>query len=227
MNKFYAAYALANSLYDVSLDPSSFEDMALNAWDLIGNKQTRLYKYTTSTENKRIKLPCNVEILEAVFCPNLAAQTANNMSPTPDVSNIFIENYIEAWKTGKKSLYEPGSLVSYRQEGDELVFDKDYSNLTVLYFGIIVDEDGLPYLSEKETQAIANYLLYASLYKKALTLKDGNLLQLAMNAKNDWLRSCNAARAPKHLTQNEMNDVLDVKTRWDRKQYGKAFNVII
>jgi hypothetical protein len=65
------------------------------------------------------------------------------------------------------------------------------------------------------------------MYKNALVKKDGNLLQLANAMKIDWLRLCNAARMPIHLTQNEMNDVLNVKTRWDRKVYGKSFKPII
>jgi hypothetical protein len=65
------------------------------------------------------------------------------------------------------------------------------------------------------------------IYKKSLIQKDGNLFQLAAAVKNDWLRLCNAARIPTHLSQNELNDVLDVKTRWDRKQFGKSFKPII
>jgi hypothetical protein len=29
------------------------------------------------------------------------------------------------------------------------------------------------------------------------------------------------------LSQNDLNDVLDVKTRWDRKMYGKKFSPML
>ena len=42
-------------------------------------------------------------------------------------------------------------------EGDELVFNKDYSNVTILYHGIITDDEGLPYLNDK-----AEIILYVT-----------------------------------------------------------------
>lgn len=33
---------------------------------------------------------------------------------------------------------------------------------------------------------------------------------------------CNDARVPEYMSQNEINDILDVHTRWDRKQYGRS-----
>jgi hypothetical protein len=49
---------------------------------------------------------------------------------------------------------------------------------------------------------------------------------LANTIKADWLQLCNAARIPDHLSQNDMDAILDVKVRWDRKMYGKSFKSI-
>lgn len=103
--------------------------------------------------------------------------------------------------------------MSYRQEGDSIVLDVDCPHVTILYHGIIVDEEGLPYLTEKEVQALAAYCAYMDMYKKSLIQRDGNLFQMANAVKADWLRLCNSARIPMHLTQNDINDVLDVKTK--------------
>jgi hypothetical protein len=46
---------------------------------------------------------------------------------------------------------------------------------------------------------------------------------LAQIVKEDWLRGCNAARVPEHMSQNDMNAILDAKTSWNRKSYGKSF----
>jgi hypothetical protein len=29
------------------------------------------------------------------------------------------------------------------------------------------------------------------------------------------------------MSQNDMNDILDVKTKWDRKRYGKSFTPVV
>jgi hypothetical protein len=48
-------------------------------------------------------------------------------------------------------------------------------------------------------------------------------LALIQDLKEDWLRKCNSARIKEHLSQNDMNAILDVKARWDRKQYSHNF----
>lgn len=226
-NNFKSVYSQANVLYGTVLDTNNFEDICLSGWELIGNRETRLYKFTTPTTNRRINLPCNIEFIEAVFGPNVEAQSSTPITPYPDIYNQWVEEYIEAWKDNKSVFYDKGALLKYRIEGDELVFERDYPCITVLYHGIIVDEDGLPYLSDKEVQALAAYCAYIDIYKKSLLQKDGNLFQLANAVKADWLRLCNSARIPAHLSQNEINDVLDVRTRWDRKVYGRSHHVIL
>lgn len=226
-NNFKSVYAQANILYGTTIDTTNFEDICLSGWELIGNRQTSLYKYTTHTTDKRIKLPCNADFIEAVFGPYTDAQTSTNLSMYPNVYNQWIEDYIESWKKNKSVFYDKGMLLKYRQEGEYLVFDRDYSKVTILYHGVIVDEEGLPYLTDKEVQALAAYCAYMDIYKKSLIQRDGNLFQLANAVKNDWLRLCNSARIPAHLSQNEINDVLEVKTRWDRHMYGKSTHVIL
>lgn len=226
-NNFKSVYSQANILYGTLLNTTDFEDVALNGWERIGNKQTRLYRYTGDTKDKRLRLPCNVEIIEAVFGPYVEAQVTSDASVYPNFYNKWVEEYIESWKRNNNIFYDKGMLLKYRKEDDELVFSRDYNNVTVLYHGIIVDEDGLPYLTDKEVQALAAYCAYVNLYKKSLIQRDGNLFQMATAVKADWLRLCNSARIPDHLTQNDLNDVLEVKTCWNRKMYGKSFHPIL
>lgn len=225
-NNFKSVYAMANSLYGVNMDENSFEDIALSGWELIGNRQTRLYRYTDCTLDKRIKLPCNVDIIEAVYAGSPDANYSSPISFTGNINNITTESLLESMKTKHHNLYDSNSLVHYRLEGNELVLDDDYDNVVILYHGIIVDEDGLPYLNDKEVQALALYCAYSDLYKKSLMVRDANIFQFASALKSDWLRACNAARV-RPMSQNEFDDILDVRTRWDRKQYGKSFKPVL
>jgi hypothetical protein len=59
-----------------------------------------------------------------------------------------------------------------------------------------------------------------------LMVRDANIFQFASALKSDWLRACNAARI-RPMSQNEFDDILDVRTRWDRKQYGKSFKPVL
>ena len=84
----------------------------------------------------------------------------------------------------------------------------------VIYHGILVnDETGLPMITDKEMQAIAAYIGFAMLYKESLRKRDGNLMKMALQIKQEWLRACSAARVPEHLSQNDMDKVLDASIR--------------
>ena len=185
LHNFNTIYSTAHALYGVDADPIELEDIALIGWELIGNKHTRLYKYISETTGKRLKLPCNVDIIESVTGPMFDARTTGPDYDGVDYSAQYIEAYAEGSKSDTSTLYTAGKLLNYRLEGDELVFDREYSKVCVLYHGIIVDDEGLPLITDKEMLAIATYIAYSYTYKKSLLQKDGNLIQLASVIKSD------------------------------------------
>lgn len=217
-----SAYSLLNTLYDINIQEDEFEEMALNAWDLIGTKHTRLYKLVTDTEQFEIHLPCNCSVIESVTIPIEDAQTS---SPVDDFieENIFVERYIEAFPSLDDSYYPKGKFLKYKQIGNILVFPKNFHNVHIVYHGIECDEEGLPLINDKEMRAIAAYVAYASIYKEGLKKRDGNILQLSQSIYQDWLRFCNSARIPTHFSQNDMDSILDAKLTWNRKTYGKSY----
>lgn len=227
LHNFNSIYSVVNTIYGLTIDPNSFEDVALFGWEQIGARHTRLHRYVTDTSNKRITLPCNVDVIEAVTIPFMDAQMTSNTEAYPQYYNQYVEQHIEAHKWNDAAVYTSGKLIKYREEGDELVFDQDYKDVTILYHGVIVDDEGLPLLNDKEIKALAAFVVYSDTYKQALARKDGNLLQLAQVAKADWMKACTAARIPDTFSQNDMDSILDVKTRWDRKAYGKSYKPII
>ena len=55
---------------------------------------------------------------------------------------------------------------------------------------------------------------------------DGNVLKLSQVEEQNWKRLCSAARVPQHINQNEINQILDAKTNWNRKLYNKSFKPV-
>ena len=202
LSNINAAYSLCESLYGVELDEDTFEDLALEAWSRIGTKHTRLYRYIGDVKDHKLELPCNVDVIESVHIPLPDAQFSSNQRNHAWSSNIF--------------KYDEGDGVLY--------FSRNYPKVMVVYHGIIADEeDGLPLVNDKELRAIASFCAYTSIYKESIRKRDGNLVKLAQIIKEDWLRNCNAARTPEHLSQNDMDAILDVSTSWNRKKYGVSF----
>lgn len=225
---FNSAYSLAQTLYGVEPSPTDFEDIALNAWTLINNKHTRLYRYVGDTIEKQLQLPCNVDVIESVHIPIEDAQMTSNQTVFNSIETLFIENYINCWKRIDDPYYNVGKLVKYKEGENTLYFTRDYKRVMVIYHGVLVnDESGLPMITDKEMQAIAAYIGYAIIYKESLVKRDSNLMKMAQVLKADWLKYCSAARVPEHLSQNDMDKVLDASVRWDRKQLGKTFKAIL
>ena len=180
-----SAYGLTNDLYGVTLSESAFENLALNAWELIGNKHTRLYRYIGSTENKALELPCNVDIVESVHLPVNDAQITESDLSGLNTSNIATERYIDTYRGFDNIYYQKGKFAKYKEVDGTLYFTKDYPKVMVMYHGTEVNDEGLPKINDKEMRAIAAYVAYASLYREGLVKKDGTLIQLANTIQSD------------------------------------------
>jgi len=90
-----------------------------------------------------------------------------------------------------------------------------------------LDEDGLPYLNDKEILAVATYVAWIKKYKEGLTTNNSGLIQIAQQLEIRWRQLADQARCPEELTQNDMDEIADVKSSWDRKVYGKSYFPLI
>lgn len=225
---FKSAMFQANLLYDLELSPENFEEIALIAWNFIGNKKVRLYKYCTkiNCEDNSVELPCNADIIEAVTYGFEDWNYTTNDTPNGDFNSQFVESYIEGRKLFKNPLYVSGRFAKYERVGDTLYFEKNYGIVNILYKGVLLDDEGLPDINDKESLAIATYCAYIKKYKDGLITNNPNIIQFAQSLEQKWYRYCDAARVPEYLNQNDMNEILDVKTSWDRKRYNKSYKVL-
>lgn len=219
---FYASYNHLNDFYGIVLNEDEFETIALFAWMHIGNKRTKYYRYVGDTVDCRLELPCNVDIIESVT-GNFSDFAMTDNVRRESYGRQQVESYIESRKTEKNPLYQSGKLLDYHQEGNTLVFGKNHNGITVLYKGVLADEQGLPSLNFKEVEALSVYCAYTYYYKKALITQNATAMQIAKDLQMTWNRKCTSARTPERLTQNEMDDILDVATSWDRKRYGVSY----
>lgn len=228
---FYTAYTHLNDFYGITINDDEFENIAISAWDKIGNKRYRLYKYETvpletDTEEYYIELPCNAHIIEAVTADYEDYQKTSNVRRSNDNTNGWKEGYIESRKYNTNHLYMPGKFIKYRREENRLYLADRFNIIRVLFKGVLSDEAGLPTLNEKETDAVATFVAYSKLFKEGIVTKNANTIQLAQVLKADWLKKCTQARVPDYINQNEMDEILNVGVSWDRKRFGKSFKPI-
>ena len=139
------------------MEDEDLEELGLVAWERIGNKNTRLYRYSTCIDSDNsITLPCNFSSLEAVTIPSEDWKSSTNYSDYGDINSAYIENYIEANKINSSPYYISGKLINYQQIDNVLYFDRNYGTINILYKGFFADEDGLPFLTDKVNETVDN-----------------------------------------------------------------------
>lgn len=227
MNDFYSIIFQANLLYGVSINEDDAIEIGLIGWNHIGNKNTRLYQIELPVIDDMVELPCNAILIEAVTYNFEDWQYVSNKYNYGDMSSQFSEHYIEAGKVMNNPLYMSGRYAKFKQVGNILYMEeKAPKKVKVLYHGVFLDKEGLPKINNKEINALAAYLAL-TVYKKEF-LATGNQASLtkAQLAEADWQRYCDLARVPEHINQNEMNEILDAKTSWNRKIFNKAYKPV-
>lgn len=222
MNNFYQALNQANILYGIEMSEDDFAELGLNAWNYIGNKTVKLHKYSANIDDETlsVQLPCNADIIEAV------TSTQEDYTPTKE-NTLIIETGIESNKYNTNPLYQSGSYIPYNRIGNNLYFDKNYGTVNILYKGVVLDEDGLPEITDKEAIAIATYVAWVQKYKQGLITNNAAIINMANLLKADWNRMCDAARVPDYISQNEMDEIINVKFRWDRKGFGRSYKPLL
>lgn len=226
LNNFHYAMFLAHQLYGLNMIPDNFEEIGLYAYGLIGNRITKIYKITLpiNESDNSVQLPCNCDIIEAVTYGFEDWDRVSNIWPNGDYNSLFTESYIEARKRFQNPLYIPGKFVKYERVGDTLYLDKHYGGeIHILYRGEMLDDDGLPQITDKEAMAIATYCAYVNKYKEGLITNNANIIQMSQLLHKDWLLQCDQARVPDSLNQNEMDQILDASTNWNRKVHSKTY----
>ena len=227
MNDFHYGLSLLETLYGLSMSEENYEEVALVGWNLIGNKRTKLYRYSICVTDcsESIELPCNVDEIEAVTTDFEEWDYSTHDTPNGDINSAFVESYIEHRKAFRDPLYLSGKLIHYERVGNTLYFDKPHGKINILYKGLVLDDDGLPEITDKEAAALATYCAYIIKFKEGIMTNNANIIQMANTLKQQWNIQCDQARADHYMSQNEWDQVLDAKTSWNRKSFGKSLKL--
>ena len=107
-NNFHYVAVLLDLLYSIEMEDEDLEELGLIAWNLIGNKETRMYRYSAYMDcDNSITLPCNIleGQIEAVTTSYEDWERFTNYTDVGDNLTSFIENNIEIEKTYQSPFY--------------------------------------------------------------------------------------------------------------------------
>ncbi len=228
MNNYHYGLSLLETLYGIELPEEDYEEISLVGWNLIGNKRVKLYKYSTclSSDQNEIELPCNCDILEAVTTDWEDFQHTDNSSPDERYGSFETEQYIERNKHFQQPLYARGKYINYERVGNTLYLNGYGGKINIFYRGLVLDENGLPEISDKEALALATYCAYIIKFKEGLATNNTQIINMAATLKKQWDVQCDQARSDFEWTQNDYDELLDARTSWDRKLHTRSYKLI-
>ena len=129
MNNFHYTAVILDQMYGIQMEDADLEELGLIAWDLIGNKTRKLYRYSTvidPTDNS-VTLPCNALDLNGDSCVELVTtfyeewNQNTNLTDYGDQSTAFAEQYIESAKQYQGPYYMPGKMLKYEQVQNKFI----------------------------------------------------------------------------------------------------------
>jgi len=92
--------------------------------------------------------------------------------------------------------------------------------IVMAYTGISVDQDSYPLITRKQANAIAVVCAYNIILKRSLRGDQGAANSLGF-LKQEVGRMKQAAAIPENITENDIDQVLDAKTSFNRKSYRR------
>lgn len=227
LNPFYYAMTLLNTMFGLTIPEDQFEEIAIVGWNFIGNKRMKIYRYQTDVDSceQGVELPCNVDQIEAVTTDWEEWDYSTNDTPNGNIYSAFVESYIEHRKAFRDPLYARGKFIKYERVGNMLYFDRPYGKINILYRGVILDDEGLPEITDKEALALATYCAYIIKFKEGIRTNNANMIKFSQELNRQWLTRVDQARNDYYLSQNEWDQILDAKTSWNRKSFGKSLKL--
>jgi len=231
---------LVKDLFDVVVQEDDYVERAFHIYRNIGNLFVRhhLTEYTVP-DSCVLELPCNTIQIEAVTLNTLdqmykdydltyinhdQVSFLNNRIYLVDALNTTIKNILPQRTTSHAKAL--GQFIPYEHHGKTITVDEKWkgSKILLLYNGIVADDNGLPCLFRKETEAIAYKLAYLDAQKRSFKGDPIATQQLSILAPQVG-RLMQAAAIPDNLSQNFVDRMLSAKTRHDRKVFYNSYKL--
>lgn len=222
---FNDAFFKANLLYGLDGNYEDMEELGLIAWGKINSPLFKTYRIIGEMNKDSLKftLPCNCDEIIAVTRMTENWQRVNSETMTPNYIMSYYEEYSEANKDNVDPLYIPGEFIKYEQVQNELHFTQYFKKFRMLYRGYILDDEGLPLITEAQSFAIAAFLAWTAKYKEGYSTMNSNIIQFAEMLERKWRTAAAQAKITGPLNQNDMDRILNVTSSWNRKSFNKSF----
>jgi hypothetical protein len=227
-------------LYDkfhISLNDDTFIERAYYIWRSIGNIATELKsaKVNVSTD-LIVTLPQDCEFVRSLSTMDFqdnknfdGSYGDYSFSPKgrapevrPDASMVSIEANVRSSISST-----PGERISYKTYPGYLKVESLFmagQQAELIYNSIVTGEDGLPLLNDLEIDAIV-YMLALGEAEMGLFRKEPGADKLLAYLAPLAERAMCAAKSDEKISDDALDQLLDIKTSWGRKVHNSKMNL--
>lgn len=235
-----AAYNIFKRKYGLSMQEEDFIEEAFMAFKEINSIPVDYYYFKQVPDNEEsmlVDVPCNLSRIISVTVDTVHNSDYDELkpySPTAynyrgggeEYANVLAGNSdLKTYHFNDKPFTAVGTYIQFSWEGDQKIKIHDKrlhsKQIHIVYEGLALDAEGLPLITRKHAQAIASKVALVVVTRKVFSGSPtmANLLPLLQNEVG---RLVQAAAIPEHLTDNELDKMLDVKTSFDRKRINRG-----
>lgn len=232
-----AGLPVMKSIYGLTTDEYDYIDTAIDALrDIKHFGITEYVAYSPVNADGYAPLPCNATIIDAVTTAKMGKKVfkdrlVSEIQLTADNDTYYLQQEVMnnlgygagfLARPGLVDMFGDGYISYYLTNDKKIKVDKAYAKETIAiaYKGISVDAEGYPLITRKQANALAAIVAKNILTKRAFRGEKAaiSMLELAM-ANSARLRQ--AASIPERITDNEIDQLLDAQTTFNRKSYGR------
>jgi len=235
-----AAYPIFKRKYGLTMQEDDFLEEAYQAFKDINSVPVQYYKLSQKPQNQDtmiIDVPCNLYRLISVTADPVHANKwgeveaykgrENRVNRDNEYINVLAGNSeLKTYHFDDTPFTGVGSYLQYEwvDSTSIRIIDKRLWEVEIhmIYEGIKVDDDGLPMITRKHANAIAAKVALSYMTRKMFT-GDPVAANSMQWISQESARLVQAAAIPEQITDNELDEVLNEHTRFDRKRYNRSF----
>lgn len=228
-----AGIMVLKTLYGMHIDEYDYLDIAVDTLRNVRHFGTTEYvMYPTVDKQGKVLLPCNVNSIDAVTTEHMGLKAYGsraliNIDGVENTDTYYTMERIKNELLGKE--WRPGlggfrgeGYISYKLDGRHLKVGEANTGkkIAVAFTGITSDLEGYPMITRKQSNAIAAVCARVICVKGANS-GDKVLASLVEYHTGNSGRLVQAASIPEDITDNELDEVLNCKTSFNRKSYKR------
>lgn len=229
-----AGITVLKTMYGMHIDEYDYLDIAVDSLRNIKHFGITPYiAYITVDRYGKALLPCNMHSIDAVTTEQMGRKAFDTrvVVEMDDMINTdtyyFVDNVMRglgwSWGTASGLAGVSGKgYISYMLEGKSISVGKEYSGarIAVAFTGMAIDLEGYPFITRKQSNALA------AVCARVLAVKGANRGDKGLASMVEYYtglsgRLVQAASIPEDITDNELDEVLNCKTTFNRKSVNR------